>query len=218
MYPNRGQQHPTTRIVALGIGLAYFVWHKEWSSRLFSDWFMLRGLPPDEAYRRTFRFSASATLWGWGSVWVMLFGWFVVYVCGAGMLPSSVAASWLQLPSYEEYASGPAPYGAGLLHPIWWSLATAAGVFILWGYLLLGNKLWKAVSHDLIPPRDHWWQFHPRPKMVEETGLNVTPQDRARDVISTVLIKLVLYTPLVVTLLTVAARPIAIGVELHQTR
>jgi hypothetical protein len=54
--------------------------------------------------------------------------------------------------------------------------------------------------------------------MVEETGLNVTPQDRARDVISTVLIKLVLYTPLVVTLLTVAARTIAIGVELHQTR
>jgi hypothetical protein len=209
-------QHPTAAAIGRGIGVAYFVWHKEWSSRLFSSWFMLRGLPPDEAYRRTLQFSVSATLWGWGSTWAMGFGWFVVYACGAGMLPSSVAASWLQLPSYEEYATSPAPYGAGLLHPLWWSLATAAGVLLLWGYMLLGNKLWKAVSHDLLPNRDHWWQFHPRPKMVQEVGLNVTPQDKARDVISTVLIKLLLYGPLAVTLITLALRTVIIWAEFHR--
>jgi hypothetical protein len=218
MYPNRGQQqYPTVRAVARGIGLAYFVWHKEWSSRLFSNWFMLQGLSPDEAYRRTFRFSASATLWGWGSVWVMSLGWFIIYVCGAGMLLTSIGAYWLQLPSHSEYASG-YPYDSELLQPFWWALATAAGGFILWGYMLLGNKLWKSVSHDLLPNRDHWWQFHPRPKMVEETGLNVTPQDRARDVISTVLIKLLLYGPLAATLLTVAARTVATAAELQHIR
>jgi hypothetical protein len=42
----------------------------------------------------------------------------------------------------------------------------------------------------------------------------VTPQDKARDVISTVLIKLLLYVPLAVTLLTVAIRVLLMIIEL----
>jgi hypothetical protein len=205
--------YPTVHRGSTALSIGYFVWHKEWSSRLFARWFVLKGLEPEEAARRTFQFSVSATIWGWVSVWVMLFGWFVVYACGAGMLLTSIGAYWLQLPSHSEYASG-YPYDSELLQPFWWALATAVGVFILWGYMLLGNKLWKAVSHDLLPNRDHWWQFHPRPKMVQEVGLNVTPQDKARDVISTVLIKLLLYVPLAVTLLTVAIRVLLMIIEL----